>query len=89
MREVIDVFDMRQLEAGMGAIDQEAREELRALRPDVLRVAAGLAAGTFTLNGITGPEPDTDGGWDAFAEWVATGALAIVRAVDRVTGGDV
>jgi len=57
--------------------EEEAREELAALRPDVLRVAAGLAA-TMDRNG---------GDLDGFAGWCAEGALAIVRAVDRVCGG--
>jgi hypothetical protein len=66
----------------MGAIDQEAREELRALRPDVLRVAAGLAANPeWYREAAKGPGRP-------LVKLLASDALAIVRAVDTVTGGD-
>ena len=95
---IIDIFDMKRLEVGdmnpnVAATDpvgpassDEAREELRALRPDVMRIAEGLSGGSFTFDGERPGDGDDD--WSGFAEWVATGALAIVRAVDRVTGGD-
>ncbi len=73
----------------MGAIDQEAREELRALRPDVLRVAAGIVANqnlsVVMKDLVAGRDVSSN---DTAATVVAELALGIVRAVDRVTGGD-
>lgn len=55
------------------ASEVEQAEELRNRYPDVIRVAAGLAASKSAP-------------WDGFAEWCASGALAIVLACEAVCG---
>lgn len=98
MRTVVDIFDMRQINGGTmsnpnvttdpvgPASADEQREELRARYPDVIRVAAGLAASTDWARDWAAAGERPPASWDGFAEWCASGALAIVRACEAVCG---
>lgn len=86
-----DIFDMRRVEAGemsnphVAAIDpvgpasrEEAREEARGRYPDVVRIAAGLAASAWQ-------EWDSRETADAAAHMAGI-ALAIVIACEEACG---
>lgn len=70
------------------ASEVEQAEELRNRYPDVIRVAAGLAASSDWAAdwGAAGERPPVSASWDGFAEWCASGALAIVKACEAVCG---
>lgn len=74
----------------------EARDELARLRPDVLRVMAGLVANPSFMNNVANyiePPHLVQGRGDAvrnaaIADHVAGWALDMVKAVDRACGAE-
>lgn len=70
------------------ASEQAERENLSHLRPDVLRVAAGLAANDAWIQGAVREARGLGAPSIVISNLLARDALAIVQAVDRLCGVD-